>query len=57
MLLLGSGSKKQPVFQLALRVLSTLAASNPENRIDALMNIDGMGPGKSLIIAAAIELG
>ncbi|GMO50529.1 MAG: DNA repair protein RadC [Treponemataceae bacterium] len=57
MLLLGSGSKTQPVSRLARKVLTALAASNPENRIEALMNVKGMGPGKTLIIAAAIELG
>ena len=57
MLLLGSGSKTQPVSRLARKVFDALMASNAENRIDALMKVNGMGMGKSLIIAAAIELG
>ncbi|MDR1785947.1 MAG: DNA repair protein RadC [Spirochaetaceae bacterium] len=57
MLLLGSGTRKHPVSALARRVLSALAGSNSEDRIEALMHIDGMGPSKTLIISAAIELG
>jgi DNA repair protein RadC len=57
MLLLGSGGKNLPVTKLAKKVLNTLVSCNPEDTVDALMKVKGMGPGKTLIIAAAIELG
>jgi DNA repair protein RadC len=57
MLLLGSGTQKRPVAALAREVLSALAGSNSEDRVETLMRIKGMGPGKTLTIAAAIELG
>jgi DNA repair protein RadC len=57
MLLLGCGNKGHPVDLLATRVLEVISGVNPEERVDALLKIDGMGPGKALIIAAALELG
>jgi DNA repair protein RadC len=57
MLLLGCGSKKQPVAALARQVLLTLTTNNPEDRITALLRLNGMGPGKTLVVAAAVELG
>jgi DNA repair protein RadC len=57
MLLLGSGNKGHPVDSLAIRVLEVISGTNPEDRVDALLKINGMGPGKALIIAASLELG
>jgi DNA repair protein RadC len=57
MLLLGCGTKGHPVNLLATRVLEVISGTNPEERVNALLKIDGMGPGKALIIAAALEFG
>jgi DNA repair protein RadC len=57
MLLLGCGTKGFPVDELATRVLAVISGTNPEARVDALLKIGGMGPGKALTIAAALELG
>jgi DNA repair protein RadC len=57
MLLLGCGNKGHPVDLLAIRVLEVISGTNPDERVNALLKIDGMGPGKALIIAAALELG
>ena len=57
MLLLGSGTKKVHVEQLASRVISAINDCNAENRIDALKKIEGIGETKALLIAAALELG
>jgi DNA repair protein RadC len=57
MLLLGCGNKGHPVDVLAARVREVISGTNPEDQVDALLKIDGMGPGKALIVAAALELG
>jgi DNA repair protein RadC len=57
MLLLGHGVKGNPVSSLARQVLGVISRTAPEERIAALQKIDGMGPNRALIIAAALELG
>jgi DNA repair protein RadC len=57
MLLLGCGTKGYPVDALAARVLTVISGTKPEERVEALLKIGGMGPGKALTIAAALELG
>jgi len=57
MLLLGSGTKQMPVGRLATRVIAAIDDSNPENRIESLQKIQGIGQTKALVISAALELG
>lgn len=57
MLLLGSGTKDQPVSKLAQEVINIVRSTNPEDRLKKLMKIKGLGPGKSSTICAALELG
>lgn len=57
MLLLGQGTKKLPVGKLAQKVCSMIYTTNPDELVEKLMQIEGMGKSKSLTIAAAIELG
>ncbi|MDR3284979.1 MAG: DNA repair protein RadC [Treponema sp.] len=57
MLLLGSGTKGHPVNTLARQALDVITGVNPEDRIEKLLKITGMGPGKALSVAAALELG
>lgn len=57
MLILGSGTKAVPIEQLAEKVLDVISVSNFSELINALLAINGIGTGKALAIAAAIELG
>ncbi len=57
MLLLGTGIKGTPVAKLAEKVLY-LIHSKPEKELkDALLELDGMGQGKTACILAALECG
>lgn len=57
MLILGRGTKGNPIGPLSDKVVSTINSSNETNLIDRLKEIPGMGLSKSLTIAAALELG
>ena len=57
MLLLGSGTKTVPVNLLARRVKAVVDISNKSDLIENLSNIKGIGEGKALSVAAAIEYG
>ena len=57
MMILGSGTKGIPVEKLSGQVVKTLARTNRESMIANLLQIKGMGAGKALAVAAAIELG
>lgn len=57
MAILGSGTQKMPVEKMALKILDTLNASNKENVVENLLRLEGVGTGKALAIAAALELG
>lgn len=57
MLILGSGTKALPIELLAKKIIRTLDASNEEDRIKNLKALKGVGAGKALAIAAALELG
>lgn len=57
MLIIGSGTKGMDVEKLSRKVNEILQHSEPENLIEKLLQINGMGKGKSLSVAAAIELG
>ncbi|MGL4982336.1 MAG: RadC family protein [Treponemataceae bacterium] len=57
MLILGTGTQKSPVEVLAKKVLSCIHQNQHKNLIESLQSIEGMGSAKSIIIAAAVELG
>ncbi|MBQ5999765.1 MAG: DNA repair protein RadC [Treponema sp.] len=57
MMILGTGTKEYPVEYLSRIIINTLNSSNEENFVQNLIKIKGMGPGKALAIASAIELG
>lgn len=57
MLILGKGTKNNPIESLAEKVTKTINSSNDEELIPNLKKINGMGESRALIIAAALELG
>lgn len=57
MMILGSGTKGIPVETLSEQVVKTLMRTNSEDIIQNLLKIKGMGAGKALAVASAIELG
>lgn len=57
MLILGSGNKNMPVDVMALKILEVLDESDDDKVIENLLKLKGVGTGKALAIAAAIELG
>jgi len=57
MLILGSGTKSLPVDSMARKIISALDGSNEIDRVQRLMAVKGIGNGKALAVAAALELG
>lgn len=57
MLILGKGTKNNPIESLAEKVTKAINSSNDEELIPNLKKIEGMGESRALIIAAALELG
>ncbi len=57
MLILGRGTKDNPIDQLSEKVLQAINSSNEDNLMENLTAIDGMGSSRALAISAAIELG
>ena len=57
MLILGKGTKNNPIESLAEKVTKTINSSNEEELIPNLKKITGMGASRALVIAAALELG
>lgn len=57
MLILGTGTKEFPVEKMAEKIIETLDESNNDEIIDNLLKLKGIGSGKALAIAAALELG
>lgn len=57
MLILGKGTKNNPIESLAEKVTKTINSSNEEELIPNLKKINGMGESRALIIAATLELG
>ena len=56
-LLLRSGTKDNPVLNLAGRVMKVLDDSTIDQAFDPLQNLQGMGEGKAATVLAALELG
>jgi DNA repair protein RadC len=55
--LIGSGGKGRTVDQLARRIQHALDACGQDIAAEELMKIEGLGPAKASVVAAAIELG
>ena len=54
-ILLGRGVEGHDVFTIASRVLKIMDASNGRPGLDELQKIEGVGPAKATLIAAALE--
>lgn len=57
MMILGSGTRKLPVDKMARIIIEVLNDSNDEDIVKNLLKIKGIGTGKALAVAAALELG
>lgn len=57
MLILGTGTKKMPISTMAKKIVETLDSSNSDKLVDNLLSLPGVGEGKALAVAAALELG
>ncbi|QTQ11255.1 DNA repair protein RadC [Treponema parvum] len=57
MLLLGSGTRGIPVDELSEKIASMLNTINYPDLVPELLKIKGVGTGRALALAAAIELG
>lgn len=57
MLILGKGTKNNPVSKMAQNVIQVMNSTNKDNFMEELMKIDGIGENRALSIAAGMELG
>jgi len=54
-ILLGSGTKDSDVLTVAGRILKAIGGGNETVSLDKLQEIEGVGPAKASLIAAALE--
>jgi DNA repair protein RadC len=54
-ILLGSGTRDSDVLTVAGRILKAIDGGNDQVSLDALQEIEGVGPAKASLIAAALE--
>ena len=57
MLILGSGTKLLPVEKMAEKIVSVLDDCDFEDAVENLLRVKGIGQGKALAVAAALEFG
>ena len=57
MLILGSGTRQMPVELMAERIVGILYDFDAEKVVENLVRLNGVGLGKALAVAAALELG
>lgn len=57
MMILGRGTKTNPIEHLACEVINTIDKSSSSNLISNLMKLDGVGQSNALAIASALEFG
>ena len=57
MLILGTGNSQMPVEIMAEKIVGVLDDSDAEKVVENLLRLKGVGQGKALAIAAALELG
>lgn len=56
-ILLGSGSRQDPVFRIAGKILALVDEKGSSLAMDQLRSVSGIGTAKAAIIMAALELG
>ena len=57
MLILGTGNRQMSVETMSKKIVEVLDSSNSDDTVERLLKMKGIGQGKALAIAAAIELG
>ena len=57
MLILGSGTQKMPVEVMEEKIIDVLNDSDSPYVVENLLALNGVGHGKALAVAAALELG
>lgn len=57
MLILGSGTRQMPVELMAEKIMDVLYDYDAEEVVENLLQLKGVGLGKALAVAAALELG
>lgn len=57
MLILGTGNSQLPVEVMAEKIVGVLDDSDPDEVVENLLRLKGVGQGKALAVAAALELG
>lgn len=57
MLILGSGTKSLPVDSMARKIIAALDDFNEADWVKKILSVKGIGIGKALAVAAALELG
>ena len=57
MLILGSGTKALPVEEMAYKMADAIDSSSGEKLVESFLKIPGVGLGKALAVAAAVEFG
>ncbi len=57
MLILGTGTRQMPVELMAERILGVLDDYDSDQVVEKLLRLKGVGQGKALAVAAALELG
>lgn len=57
MLILGSGTKALPVEEIAYKMMDKIEFGGEKSLVDAFLKIPGVGLGKALAVAAALEFG
>lgn len=56
-LILGSGTKALPVEKMAKKIIEVLDSCEKDKIVESLLSIKGIGEGKALAVAAALEFG
>lgn len=57
MLILGAGNRQMSVETMSKKIVEVLDSSNSDDMVEGLLKMKGIGQGKALAIAAALELG
>jgi len=57
MLILGSGTKDLPVEEIAYKMMDAIDFAGSKSLVDSFLKIPGVGLGKALAVAAALEFG
>ena len=57
MLILGSGNRQMSVRTMARKIVEALDSGNSSDLVERLLRMEGIGQGKAMAVAAAIELG